>query len=437
MQSTRPLRRLWLPLLMAASTLVSACGATPGMTSGVGSTLQARNAAAPTLVAPRFTENQASLVYDAATFRAMLDLCASAKRSIDLDYYIMGGPMAERIAEILVWKHREGVRVRVILDPHLGTLPALRKESQRFLDPVKAAGIPVVHPTRPLPQGRSRIDHNKYFVVDGERALIGSMNVAEKFQHYHDVMLRIDGPAAADLANQFEVDWYWHQRPEQSPPLYKPFDPGQRPAVKGQTSSQIRIVGTGTSRRTLKPALMQALKEARRSILVQMHELGDDEALDALIAAHRRGLDVRVLLDPGDLGPFVPVIHRGPMGVLNVNARRRLLEARVPLHTYLVNPTMTTAHMKLTVIDGEVLILGSANWTESGFATVDETDAQVVGGRAIQQAVEQFEVDWQSSRPAEWPTAVQSALYALYQARSNTMPSDAAPPNDPAWDGVR
>lgn len=416
------MRHVLLALLLSATVATTACGqaGNPLAANRTAPGYQAAELEAkPSYPTAAFSENEADVLYDMATFEAMEQLISRAERSIRLDYYIFTGPTAQRLADLIIAKHRAGVKVQIILDGGLGSLPELTGQSKAMIARFKGAGIRLAfHSQAPLtePGHGKTIDHNKYFVVDEREALIGSMNLAKKFYNFHDLMMHVRGPIAADMARQFDFDWYYATHPKAAAPAIQAHAaPAALVAPGPSGAGQVRLVGTGLGRKTAWEALEPLLANAKTSIHVQMHELGDGEALDALIAAHRRGVDVRIILDPGVIDPFVPVIHKGPRGVINAIALDKLLKAQVNVRHFRVDAQTTTAHMKSAVIDNQVLFAGSINWTDGGFEWVSETNLEIHGGRAPAQAAAQFAHDWvQRATPAEPPSALALALCKLY-----------------------
>lgn len=415
------MRRALVTLCLAA-LLLPACGQSPaGPQVRSGQAIGVRATEAPPLSPPVFGANETEIYYDMATFEAMEQLVSGAQRTIRMDYYIFGGPTASRLADLMIAKHRAGVDVKIMLDGSLGVIAELRAQCKPIYERFKAAGVPIAFhdraPIAPVTKG-DRIDHNKYFVVD-DQALLGSMNLAKKFYDYHDLMVRVKGPAAAQLLNQFEFDWYYATHPQAPrPDVLVHAGPASFSAPGADAPSQVRVVGTGTGRKTGLEALLPLLNNARQSIHIQMHEIGDTRVLDALEAARDRGVDVKVILDPGVIDPFIPIIHRAPRGILNAIALDRMLKKQMNVRHYRVDATFTTAHMKSAVIDGQILFAGSINWTRGGFEWVSETDLEIHGGRAPQQAQAQFARDWvERAIPAEPPSKTALALCRIYNGR--------------------
>lgn len=120
-------------------------------------------------------------------------------------------------------------------------------------------------------------------------------------------------------------------------------------------SSDTALTATAptTDETVMETALLTLLDGATQNIDVAIYGFNRASLRDALIAAHNRGVTVRVvgdneaLADPG-YAPFY-------------NA---LLTAGIPV---VVDPFSAIAHNKFAVIDGQITWTGSTNWTDTGF----------------------------------------------------------------------
>lgn len=97
--------------------------------------------------------------------------------------------------------------------------------------------------------------------------------------------------------------------------------------------------------------LVEALRQARHSILVQSYSFTSNEIAFALIEAKRRGVDVQVVSD--------------------AEQTRKLEHNRVPLLAQAgvkvwLDEQHQSAHNKVMVIDGETVVTGSMNFTYAG-----------------------------------------------------------------------
>lgn len=98
--------------------------------------------------------------------------------------------------------------------------------------------------------------------------------------------------------------------------------------------------------------IVRTVDAARAQILVQAFSFTHREIADALIRAHRRGLDVQVIAD------------RDQTDLIESSAMRHLIEAGLPVFT---DADHSAAHNKVIIIDHHAkqptLITGSFNFT--------------------------------------------------------------------------
>lgn len=92
-------------------------------------------------------------------------------------------------------------------------------------------------------------------------------------------------------------------------------------------------------------ALIDGLGRAQRTLDIAVYELDDDAIADAVIAAHRRGVQVRVVTDTDYLGE---------------NAMLRVMADSIPVVGDAREPFM---HHKFAVVDGAEVWTGSMNYT--------------------------------------------------------------------------
>ena len=373
-----------------------------------------------------FAAHDVEALFGGAAYAEMPALLGRARHSIRLAFYLFGGPDADQIMDILAAKQREGVAVRVLLDRSLGRrnfLPGIMADGWRAHRRLLALGIPIrLSDTCPLPDWPRRPPqmHRKFITIDDREALAGGMNVGTLFRRYHDLMLHLRGPIAGSLADLFDEEWRQaggDAPPPNTPPLDTP--PPDTPALDtpapGQTRA--RLLGTGAGQFPTEAALHENLLRARSSVCVALCEMGRTDLADALIACHKRGLSVRVLLDPLVSYPWLPA---APLNAGAVDALRR---AGVPVHFYRLGRDVLRLHLKMALFDGARAVAGSTNWTRAGFGWVRETDLELHGGSVIGRMQAQFEADWERSAPAPMPSRLALGQYALYErlAQSSQM----------------
>ena len=97
------------------------------------------------------------------------------------------------------------------------------------------------------------------------------------------------------------------------------------------------------------------IRKANHSVHVMVYTLTLDRVGDALIDAHKRGIDVKVILDR----------YNQEEG----SEYDRLVQAGVPVRLHQGSGLM---HNKVAIIDGSIAITGSYNWTGSAENENDE-----------------------------------------------------------------
>jgi cardiolipin synthase A/B len=288
---------------------------------------------------------------DASIFSLIGNLIASAQRRVLVEVYELG---RAGLIESLGARKAAGVDVRVITDP---TVAASRRSAER-LD-----RLGVAERAYPVDDGRHQIDHVKLLIADGE-AVVGGMNWGAHSDRNHDYVLETSIPAEIErLGRIFEQDWALA---------------GGRPAPLAATTGEIAQTAPSEEIRAMLDA---ALRTARRQVLAEVFTLTDPEVIAGLAAAHRRGVSVRVLLDPNQ-----PYNRRG-YDVLKSSG--------VEVRWYPI-PKGTLLHAKIGLFDS-VLVLGSANWTWSGLNVNHELDIKTQDPHAVAAYGSRFNSDWSRS----------------------------------------
>ena len=97
------------------------------------------------------------------------------------------------------------------------------------------------------------------------------------------------------------------------------------------------------------PTVVDAIRGAQQTVLVQIYALTSDQITDALIDAKRRGRDVRVIVDRRRKGGLAAQV-------------RRLATSAVPV---LIDTVRGLMHNKVMIIDGATVLTGSFNYTDA------------------------------------------------------------------------
>jgi phosphatidylserine/phosphatidylglycerophosphate/cardiolipin synthase-like enzyme len=135
--------------------------------------------------------------------------------------------------------------------------------------------------------------------------------------------------------------------------------------------------------------LVTLYQQAKNYIYVSVYGLTYPQAVEALVAAKKRGVDVRMLTD-----------QERTQDVKQHSAMRSLRLAGIPIRA---NQHEGLMHLKQVVIDDEINASGSMNHTTSGNSYNDER-MDIITDRAISRKVrDQFLVMWDDhARFMEW-----------------------------------
>jgi cardiolipin synthase len=334
---------------------------------------------------PLTSGNKVTLLIDgAATYAAMFKAMENARDHINLETYIMDDDeTGRRFSDLLLKKQAEGVQVNIIYDSRGSfTTPA------PFFKRLRDAGIQVVafNPINPLKTRKlwrlAQPDHRKILIVDGKTAFTGGINISAVYSNrpsggsqssggkqdsvaampWRDTDVQVEGPVVAEFQKLFLDTWQRQKGPELSKGNYFP-------DLKAAGKVLVRAVGSspGETNRLTFILYVSAITFSENSLhLTNAYFVPDDQTVEALIAAARRGVDVRIVL-PGTTDSS-----------LVLNAGRyyysKLLKSGVKLY----RRRGVMLHAKTAVIDNVWSTVGSTNMDFWSFSTNDEVNAVIL-----------------------------------------------------------
>jgi cardiolipin synthase A/B len=295
--------------------------------------------------------NDLQLLVDAEFMDALRAAIRDAEVEIDLLFYIwQDDATGTEIRDLLAERARHGVRVRVLVDD-MGS-PAMRG---RFARPLLTAGAQVLRflPVRFRPWNPTLNfrNHRKLVVIDHKVALTGGVNIGTEYEsHWHDLGLRVRGPAVCDLHEVFCEDWEFARGRKHAEYACLPMEspPCAEPAADGV----VAIVASGPDRDRQKMAdtFFLAIGSAKERVFVTTPYFIPTEPIQAVLrSAAQRGVDVRLM-----------VPRRSDVQLVQLASRpyyQELLEEGVRIFEY----EPRTLHAKAIVVDDDLAVLGSAN----------------------------------------------------------------------------
>lgn len=189
-------------------------------------------------------------------------------------------------------------------------------------------------------------------------------------------------------------------------PFIPPFIPAPAPRLAPPAAAAVPTVAfKGKSfkavqfgrEQSLAATLTEVLDLTQRTALLALYELKLPEAADAIIRAHRRGVAVRVVFDEGHARE-----NPGPEAGRSAELQR-VIDAGVEVRTLRGGGDYGIMHHKTAVLDGELLVTGSFNWTLAAEDRHYENLA-LRGEPAVVALFDQgFRWMWEAARPLKGP----------------------------------
>jgi cardiolipin synthase A/B len=311
----------------------------------------------------------------------MLDAIRGATVSITIEAYIYwAGTIGREFAEALAERARSGCRVKILLDA-IGSSTI----GPEILDLLEAGGCQVAwyNPIRWYTIGRfNNRTHRKSLIIDGRIAFTGGAGIADHWRgnargpdEWRDTQIRLEGPAVVPLQTGFAHNW---QQTTGELVSGEPYYPTIERI--GPLAVQTLLSSPESGASSVRTMYYLSIVCARESIYIaNPYFLPDPVAIETLIDAKRRGVDVKIMVS----------------GVRNDNwlARQnsvrlfgRLLAAGIEIQEF--NRTML--HQKTMVVDRCWVTIGTTNFDNRSFAHNEESNVNVFDRRLAEQLYQTF-----------------------------------------------
>lgn len=352
-------------------------------------------------MSPLTANNEVKLLINGENkFPEVLRAIKAAKHHIHIEYYIYEDDhIGQQLAEALIEKSKEGVKVRFIYDDfgsrdiRKKLVPKLRENG------IEAYPFLKVHFIL-LANRLNYRNHRKIIVIDGITSFVGGINVSDKYINtgpektfWRDTHLRIDGPGTQYLQYLFLCDWnFCTDEPLKRDANFFPQNASE--PTKENTIVQIAASGPDSESPTILFSILQAINLAEKEILITSpYFIPGESLLDALTIASLSGIAVKLLV-PGKSDSIL------------VNSAARsyyndLLRSGVEIYQY----KKGFIHAKTLVSDSKLAMIGTANMDFRSFDLNFEVNAIVYDTKIGTELSKVFYEDLQNSErinPEEW-----------------------------------
>lgn len=364
-------------------------------------------------LAPITTGNRTEIFTNAKQlYTSVLHSMKTARNHIHMEMYILrDDEIGREFQQLLIDKARQGLKIRLIYDG-VGSYQL----SKKYISELQEAGVqmyPFLQPRRALFRKRLNYrNHRKSIIIDGEIGYTGGANIGDeylgkedKFGHWRDTQIRIDGPTVEQLQRIFREDWWLVS--------------GERLHVeeddvlldrKGSEVLQIVSGGPHQDRNLIQELYFAAIAAAQSRIYISTpYFIPDAGVMLALKQAALCGIDVRVIV-PGISD--TQIVKRATLSYL-----KPLLRAGVKFYEY----ERGFMHAKVMVIDEVLASIGTANLDMRSFFCNFETNAILYSPQGIHDVTQQFLVDLEHSQPLTEEQLTYSSLDRIKQTIAHLL----------------
>ncbi len=348
-------------------------------------------------MSPLTSGNSASIqVNGEEKFPEVLKALEDAKDHIHMEYYIYeNDQIGEEIAEVLIRKAKQGVKVRFIYDD-FGSRK-IRKNIARKLRAGRVEAYPFFKIIFIALANRLNYrNHRKIIVVDGKKAFVGGINISDRYINtgkyafknkifWRDTHLMLEGPGVHYLQYIFICDWnFCSETKLENVPGYFPAFSNQEP--HGNKLIQIAASGPDSSSPAILYSLLYAIYQAENEILITTpYFIPEDSIMDAIQVAALGGVTVRLLVPERSDSKLVELA--------GCSYYDQLLDSGIQLYIY----KKGFIHAKSVVVDRKLAIIGTANMDFRSFDLNFEVNAFVYDRELANSLANVFENDLKDS----------------------------------------
>lgn len=284
--------------------------------------------------------------YGQHVYDAMLASIREAQHTIYFETFIWkSDEIGQAFKDELVAAAERGVDVYIVVDTWGNLVVDPRFKRMPDLPRLHTLWFPLIRPglvtLNPRKTGR---DHRKILVVDSAVGYVGGYNIGSLYATmWRDTHVRVAGPSVWELEDAFVDFWNEHRR-RKHPQLPDRGAAAWEPRIRAAENAPSRLLFP------VRGLYLEAIDRAEHHVYItQAYFIPDREILAALIAAAKRGVDVRVL---------VPKVSNHVLADWAARSYyAQLLEAGVTL--WLFHGAMV--HAKTMTVDGRWSTIGTAN----------------------------------------------------------------------------
>ena len=285
-------------------------------------------------------------------FKSLIEDLEKAEKFIFMEYFIIEeGKMWNTLYDMLKVKAKEGVDVRVMYDDIgcINTLPADFR-SRLNKDGIKCQAFNPFVPVLSIVANNR--DHRKITVIDGNIAYTGGVNIAdeyinekERFGHWKDTTVRLEGKAVWGFTHMFLNMWNAFNKTDEDISVFMP-------SLTAESNGYVIPYGDSPLDNEIfaENVYINIINNAVDYVYIfTPYLIIDTQTMTAITLAAKRGVDIRIMV------PGIP--DKRQAYELARSHYPELIENGVRIYEY----TPGFVHAKSFVADDKIAVVGTIN----------------------------------------------------------------------------
>lgn len=321
---------------------------------------------------------------DIESINAMVEEIDKAEHYVHVEFYLLVlDPTTKPFFEALQRATARGITVRVLSD-YIACL--MYPDRNKTIDYLRSIGAEwhAALPIRPWKGQWRRPDlrnHRKILVIDDAVGFTGSQNVIDASYNrksnikrglrWHDLMVRIEGPAVIALEAVFASDWL----SETGEGIHHQIE--VKPISNTSEDRDVQILPSGPSfdnENNLKLYTTLIHMAKHRVSITSPYFVPDEALMLALVSTAARGVQIELFVS--EIGDQTLVYHA------QRSYYEELLRAGIKIYLYKAPAVLHSKHFS---IDDQVGVIGSSNMDIRSFMLNMEVSVVVHGKEAVEQ----------------------------------------------------
>ncbi len=315
-------------------------------------------------------------------YKRLFEDINDAEKNIYIHFYIVGkDEISREFLQLLEKKASSGVEVKLSVDRIGGY-----KLKKKLINQLKSKGVQFIFSKKPklknIFYSLHQRNHRRIVTIDGKVSYIGGFNIGKeylgkdpKFGPWRDYHMRINGDGATDMERKFAEDW--KEDTGETMSVHKSLP------VQGDVKYQY-LFSNGKGLWQKYGAL---LKQAKKSLIIATpYFVPSKEMMEELKNALNRGVNVKILV------PFksdAVLLKQAAYPYL-----KDMLHAGAEIYQY----RNGFFHGKVTIIDGEIVDIGTANFDNRSFYLNCESNCVIYDKKVVVNVWDRLKEDFHKSK---------------------------------------